>query len=50
MLQVAERILRKNPKCVTLIAPFVTYTMTFLVLLGCQIFISNTRCRNSKPV
>jgi anaerobic C4-dicarboxylate transporter DcuB len=38
MLQVAERILRKNPKRVTLIAPFVTYTMTFLLGTGHAVY------------
>lgn len=38
MLQIAERILRKNPKRVTLIAPFVTYTMTFLLGTGHAVY------------
>ncbi len=38
MLQVAERLLRKNPKRVTLIAPFVTYTMTFLLGTGHAVY------------
>ncbi|WP_407334075.1 anaerobic C4-dicarboxylate transporter [Enterovibrio sp. 27052020O] len=38
MLQVAERVLRKNPKRVTLIAPFVTYTMTFLLGTGHAVY------------
>jgi anaerobic C4-dicarboxylate transporter DcuB len=38
MLQVAERILRKNPKRVTLIAPFVTYFMTFLLGTGHAVY------------
>jgi len=38
MLQVAERILRKNPKRVTLIAPLVTYTMTFLLGTGHAVY------------
>ena len=38
MLQVAERILRKNPKKVTLIAPFVTYTMTFMLGTGHAVY------------
>ncbi len=38
MLQVAERILRKNPKRVTLIAPFVTYSMTFLLGTGHAVY------------
>ncbi|MDV7103734.1 anaerobic C4-dicarboxylate transporter [Vibrio sp. TH_r3] len=38
MLQVAERILRKNPKNVTLIAPFVTYTMTFMLGTGHAVY------------
>lgn len=38
MLQFAERILRKNPKRVTLIAPFVTYTMTLLLGTGHAVY------------
>jgi len=38
MLQVAERLLRSNPKRVTLIAPFVTYTMTFLLGTGHAVY------------
>lgn len=38
MLQVAERLLRANPKRVTLIAPFVTYTMTFLLGTGHAVY------------
>jgi len=38
MLQIAERILRKNPRRVTLIAPFVTYTMTFLLGTGHAVY------------
>ncbi|MEI6860490.1 MAG: anaerobic C4-dicarboxylate transporter [Shewanella sp.] len=38
MLQIAERILRKNPKRVTLIAPFVTYFMTFLLGTGHAVY------------
>ncbi|MEZ9891916.1 anaerobic C4-dicarboxylate transporter [Vibrio lentus] len=38
MLQVAEKVLRKNPKRVTLIAPFVTYSMTFLLGTGHAVY------------
>ncbi|CAM3880183.1 Anaerobic C4-dicarboxylate transporter DcuB [Vibrio aerogenes CECT 7868] len=38
MLQVAERLLRKNPKRVTLIAPFVTYSITFLLGTGHAVY------------
>ncbi|MEZ9857987.1 anaerobic C4-dicarboxylate transporter [Vibrio splendidus] len=38
MLQIAERVLRKNPKRVTLIAPFVTYSMTFLLGTGHAVY------------
>ena len=38
MLQVAERGLRKNPKRVTMIAPFVTYSMTFLLGTGHAVY------------
>ncbi|MEZ9524714.1 anaerobic C4-dicarboxylate transporter [Enterovibrio norvegicus] len=38
MLQVAERVLRKSPKRVTLIAPFVTYAMTFLLGTGHAVY------------
>ena len=34
MLQVAERILRKNPKRVTILGPIVTYTMTIMLGTG----------------
>ncbi len=38
MLQVAERMLRKNPKRVTLIGPLVTYTMTFMLGTGHAVY------------
>ncbi|EKO3470816.1 anaerobic C4-dicarboxylate transporter [Vibrio fluvialis] len=38
MLQVAERLLRKNPKRVTIIAPLVTYCMTFLLGTGHAVY------------
>lgn len=38
MLQVAERLLRKNPKYVTVLAPFVTYTMTFMLGTGHAVY------------
>ncbi|NGZ68948.1 anaerobic C4-dicarboxylate transporter [Vibrio aestuarianus subsp. cardii] len=38
MLQVAERLLRKNPKNVTLIAPFITYAMTFMLGTGHAVY------------
>lgn len=38
MLQVAERILRKNPKRVTLLGPMVTYVMTFLLGTGHSVY------------
>lgn len=38
MLQIAERLLRKNPKRVTLIAPFVTYFMTFMLGTGHAVY------------
>ncbi|KAB0481910.1 anaerobic C4-dicarboxylate transporter [Vibrio chagasii] len=38
MLQVAERVLRKKPKRVTMIAPFVTYSMTFLLGTGHAVY------------
>ncbi|PLW78977.1 anaerobic C4-dicarboxylate transporter [Cohaesibacter celericrescens] len=38
MLQVAERLLRANPKRVTLIAPFVTYAMTFMLGTGHAVY------------
>ena len=34
MVKLAERILRKHPQYVTIIAPFVTYTFTFLAGTG----------------
>ncbi|EKO3924146.1 anaerobic C4-dicarboxylate transporter [Vibrio metschnikovii] len=38
MLQVAEKLLRRNPKQVTMIAPLVTYTMTFLLGTGHAVY------------
>ncbi len=38
MLQVAERILRKNPKKVTLLGPIVTYLMTFMLGTGHAVY------------
>lgn len=34
MLQIAEKILRRNPKFVTILAPFVTFTLTILCGTG----------------
>jgi len=38
MLQVAERILRSNPKYVTLLGPLVTYAMTFMLGTGHAVY------------
>ncbi len=38
MLQVAERVLRSNPKRVTLLAPLVTYLMTFMLGTGHSVY------------
>lgn len=38
MLQVAEKLLRRNPRRVTMIAPLVTYTMTFLLGTGHAVY------------
>jgi anaerobic C4-dicarboxylate transporter DcuB len=38
MLQVAERLLRSNPKRVTIIGPLVTYTMTFMLGTGHAVY------------
>ncbi|WP_298038703.1 anaerobic C4-dicarboxylate transporter [uncultured Desulfuromonas sp.] len=38
MLQVAERILRSNPRWVTIIGPLVTYTMTFMLGTGHAVY------------
>lgn len=38
MLQVAEKLLRRNPKQVTMIAPLVTYSMTFLLGTGHAVY------------
>ncbi len=38
MLQLAERILRSNPKRVSLLAPLVTYTMTFMLGTGHAVY------------
>ena len=38
MLQVAERILRSNPKLITILGPLVTYTMTFMLGTGHAVY------------
>ncbi len=38
MLQIAERILRSNPKRVTILGPLVTYTMTFMLGTGHAVY------------
>jgi anaerobic C4-dicarboxylate transporter DcuB len=38
MLQLAERLLRSNPKMVTLLGPLVTYTMTFMLGTGHAVY------------
>lgn len=38
MLQVAERILRSNPRRVSLLGPLVTYTMTFMLGTGHAVY------------
>ncbi len=38
MLQIAERILRSNPKRVTLLGPLVTYTMTLMLGTGHAVY------------
>ncbi|NBI12338.1 anaerobic C4-dicarboxylate transporter [[Haemophilus] felis] len=38
MLQIAERILRSNPKRVTLLGPLVTYVMTFMLGTGHAVY------------
>ncbi|WP_303721149.1 anaerobic C4-dicarboxylate transporter [Malonomonas rubra] len=38
MLQVAERLLRSKPKMVTILGPFVTYTMTFMLGTGHAVY------------
>ncbi|WP_439238715.1 anaerobic C4-dicarboxylate transporter [Lonepinella sp. BR2919] len=38
MLQVAERLLRNNPKRVTLLGPIVTYLMTFMLGTGHSVY------------
>ncbi|MDG6474484.1 anaerobic C4-dicarboxylate transporter [Glaesserella parasuis] len=38
MLQIAERILRKNPKRVALLGPIVTYIMTFMLGTGHSVY------------
>ncbi|QIW16778.1 anaerobic C4-dicarboxylate transporter [Pasteurellaceae bacterium RH1A] len=38
MLQIAERILRSNPKRVTLLGPIVTYVMTFMLGTGHSVY------------
>ena len=38
MLQIAEKILRKNPKRVTILGPIVTYTMTIMLGTGHAVY------------
>ena len=38
MLQLAERLLRSNPKMVTFLGPLVTYTMTFMLGTGHAVY------------
>lgn len=38
MLQVAEKILRRNPKRITILGPIVTYTMTFMLGTGHSVY------------
>lgn len=38
MLQIAERVLRKNPKHITLLGPLVTYAMTFMLGTGHSVY------------
>ena len=38
MLQLAERLLRSNPKMVSLLGPLVTYTMTFMLGTGHAVY------------
>ncbi|MDP8034093.1 anaerobic C4-dicarboxylate transporter [Pasteurella atlantica] len=38
MLQIAERILRRNPKRVTILGPLVTYTMTLMLGTGHAVY------------
>ncbi|MGC6405294.1 anaerobic C4-dicarboxylate transporter [Bisgaard Taxon 45] len=38
MLQIAERVLRSNPKRVTILGPLVTYTMTFMLGTGHAVY------------
>ena len=38
MLQLAERVLRANPKRITIFAPFVTYIMTFMLGTGHAVY------------
>ncbi|WP_299733495.1 anaerobic C4-dicarboxylate transporter [uncultured Endozoicomonas sp.] len=38
MLQVAEKVLRKNPRQVTLLGPLVTYIMTFMLGTGHSVY------------
>lgn len=38
MLQVAERVLRKNPKQITFLGPIATYTLTFMLGTGHAVY------------
>ena len=38
MLQVAERILRKNPKQITFLGPIATYMLTFMLGTGHAVY------------
>ncbi|MCT8574220.1 anaerobic C4-dicarboxylate transporter [Glaesserella parasuis] len=59
MLQIAERILRKNPKRVTLLGPIVTYIMTFMLGTGHSVYsvmpiiadiALNNKIRHERPI
>lgn len=38
MLQIAEKVLRKNPKRITILGPLVTYVMTFMLGTGHSVY------------
>ena len=49
MVQVAEKILRKNPKYINYLAPTVTYFLTFLAGTGTYcVFYDTCDCRSGK--
>ena len=50
MLQIAEKLLRRNPKYVSIVAPFVTCTLTILCGTGHVVFTPFCRSSTTSPL